>query len=571
LTATCWPTIWAKPAFAAKGVDVARLTLAELEARGRVTAPVSELPSIKVGMSTCGLAAGADPVFAALAAEVQGRSLGWRVSRTGCAGMCSMEPLVEVSRPGVPAVMFGGVTPEFARRLVADCAAGKPLPEENRVPSLADLARVAGDPVSPEGGPRQYRIVMRNCGVIDPEDIDEYLDRGGYQALAKVLSSMSPEQVIEELKVAGLRGRGGAGFPAWLKWNLTRESVGDEHIIVCNGDEGDPGAYMDRSVLEGDPHAVLEGMIIGGYVIGARSGFFYIRAEYPLAIQRIEKAIRQAKAAGLLGKEILGTDFSFNVEVRLGAGAFVCGEETALIASVEGKRGTPSPRPPYPSVKGLWGQPTMINNVESLANLSQIVRRGGQWFSTIGMGKSSGTKVFAVTGKVKYAGLVEIPMGVTLREVVDGICGGTSSGGPIKAVQTGGPSGGLIPASELDTPITYEHLQKLGSYMGSGGMIVMDETDDLVELSRFYLGFCVEESCGKCAPCRIGGTQMLRLLDKIAAGKGTDADVATIKRLAHAMQKASLCGLGQGAPNPVLSALRYFEPEFRDRLVPESN
>jgi NADH:ubiquinone oxidoreductase subunit F (NADH-binding)/(2Fe-2S) ferredoxin len=550
---------------------MARLTVAELEARGRVEAPVSDRPKIKVGMSTCGKAAGAEPVFVALEADLRERSLDWRVARTGCAGMCSMEPLVEVTLPGQAAVMFGEVTPEFARRIVAACADGASLPTENRVPSIADLARIAGEPLATEGGPKQYRIVMRNCGVIDPDEIDEYLDRGGYQALAKVLSTMTPEQVIEELKVSGVRGRGGAGFPAWLKWNLTRESKGEEHLIVCNGDEGDPGAYMDRSVLEGDPHAVLEGMIIGGYVIGARNGFFYIRAEYPLAIQRIEKALRQARAAGLLGNNILGTDFSFNVEIRLGAGAFVCGEETALIASVEGKRGTPSPRPPYPSVKGLWGQPTMINNVESLANMSQILLRGGEWFAGIGMGKSTGTKVFAVTGKVKHAGLVEIPMGMTLRDVVEGICGGSATGSPIKAVQTGGPSGGLIPARELDTPITYEHLQKLGSYMGSGGMIVMDETDDLVELSRFYLGFCVDESCGKCAPCRIGGTQMLRLLDKIAAGKGSEADIATIRRLAHAMQKASLCGLGQGAPNPVLSALRYFEPEFRGRLTSGRN
>jgi NADH:ubiquinone oxidoreductase subunit F (NADH-binding)/(2Fe-2S) ferredoxin len=550
---------------------MARLTLAELQARSRTPSPAADRPRFKVGMSTCGLAAGADAVFDVLEADVKRRALDWRVSRTGCAGMCSMEPLVEVTLPGERAVMFGEVTPEFAGRLVAACADGKALPADHRVPGIAELARVAGEPVATEGGPGQYRIVMRNCGVIDPEEIDEYLDRGGYQALAKVLASMSPEQVIEELKISGLRGRGGAGFPAWLKWSLTRESPGDEHLIVCNGDEGDPGAYMDRSVLEGDPHAVLEGMILGGYVIGAKQGFFYIRAEYPLAIQRIEKAIRQAKASGLLGSNILGSDFSFNVEVRLGAGAFVCGEETALIASLEGRRGTPSPRPPYPSVKGLWNQPTMINNVESLANLSQIIARGGKWFSTIGLGNSTGTKVFAVTGKVKHAGLVEIPMGMTLRQVVEGICGGTSSGGPIKAVQTGGPSGGLIPGRELDTPITYEHLQKLGSYMGSGGMIVMDETDDLLELSRFYLGFCVDESCGKCAPCRIGGTQMLRVLDKIAAGKGREEDIATIRRLAHAMQKASLCGLGQGAPSPILSALRYFEPEFRSRLTTGRN
>ena len=543
-----------------------RLTIADLEARRDTRPAVADKPSIKVGMSTCGMAAGAEPVLSALLAESKDGALDWRISRTGCAGMCSMEPLVEVTLPGQAAVMYGDVTPEFARRLIADCAAGKTLPAERRVPGIAELARVAGEPTAQSDGPKQYRIVMRNCGVIDPEEIDEYLDRGGYQGLAKVLSSMTPDQVVAELKTAGLRGRGGAGFPVWLKWNLTRESVGDEHLIVCNGDEGDPGAYMDRSVLEGDPHAVLEGMIIGGYTIGAKQGFFYIRAEYPLAIQRMERAIRQARAAGLLGSNILGTDYGFNVEIRLGAGAFVCGEETALIASLEGRRGTPSPRPPYPSVKGLWGQPTMINNVETLANVAQVMVRGGEWFSGIGMGASKGTKVFAVTGKVKHAGLVEIPMGVTLREVVEGICGGSASGSPIKAVQTGGPSGGLIPARELDTPITYEHLQRLGSYMGSGGMIVMDETDDLLELSRFYLGFCVDESCGKCAPCRIGGTQMLRILDRISKGDGREEDVATIRRLAHAMQKASLCGLGQGAPNPVLSALRYFEPEFRAHL-----
>ncbi len=550
---------------------MARLTVADLEARAKAPAVVSDKPVIKVGLSTCGLAAGAEPVFVAINAAVKERGVECRVARTGCAGLCSMEPLVEVALPGKPPVMYGEVTPELAEKIVEAIAAGKSLPAESRAPSIGELAQIAGEPVAPDDAPKQYRIVMRNCGVIDPEEIDEYLDRGGYQALAKVLSSMSPEDVIEELKTAGVRGRGGAGFPVWMKWLLTMESEGDEHFIVCNGDEGDPGAYMDRSVLEGDPHAVLEGMIIGGYVIGAKQGFFYIRAEYPLAIQRLERAIRQAKAAGLLGNNILGSDFSFNVEIRLGAGAFVCGEETALIASVEGKRGTPSPRPPYPSVKGLWGQPTMINNVESLANLAQIIQRGGEWFSGIGMGNSKGTKVFAVTGKVKHAGLVEIPMGMTLRQVVEGICGGSATSSPIKAVQTGGPSGGLIPARELDTPITYEHLQKLGSYMGSGGMIVMDETDDLVELSKFYLTFCVDESCGKCAPCRIGGTQMLRLLDRIAAGTGTDQDVATIRRLANAMEKASLCGLGQGAPNPVLSALRYFEPEFRGRLVAGRN
>jgi NADP-reducing hydrogenase subunit HndC len=544
-----------------------RLTIQDLDALSNQPIKPLDNPRIKVGASTCGIAAGAEPVLAALAEEVKARKLDWRVTRTGCAGMCSMEPLVEVTLPGQEPVMFGAVTAEFARQIVEQASQKGTLPTEQRVPSIAALAHEAGASVPPKDGPKQYRIVLRNCGVIDPESLDEYLARGGYQALKKVIAGMSPEQVIEELKVSGLRGRGGAGFPTWMKWQLTRQSPGDERFIICNGDEGDPGAYMDRSVLEGDPHAVIEGMILGGYVVGAKEGFFYVRAEYPLAIQRIEKALRQARAAGLLGAGILGTNFNFNLEIRLGAGAFVCGEETALIASVEGKRGTPSPRPPYPSVRGLWGMPTMINNVETLANIPQILRHGGKWFAGIGLGKSTGTKVFAITGKVKHSGLVEIPMGLTLREVVEGICGGAASGGKVKAVQTGGPSGGLIPENLLDTPITYEHLQQLGSIMGSGGMIVMDNSDSVVELSRFYLGFCVDESCGKCAPCRIGGTQILRVLNRFAKGEGREADFATIKRLAHAMQKASLCGLGQTAPNPILSALRYFEPEFRAKCV----
>jgi NADH:ubiquinone oxidoreductase subunit F (NADH-binding)/(2Fe-2S) ferredoxin len=544
---------------------MARLTIEDLDARKDKKPAAIDKPWIKVGMSTCGMAAGAGAVLKALQELVQKNSLDWRVTSTGCAGMCSMEPLVEVQIPGQAAVMYGSMTPEYIQQFVTEYTTTGVLPLEHRVPGIAALANVAGDPVpgTTKNAAKQYRIVLRNCGVIDPENIDEYLDRGGYQALRKVLTSMWPKQVIEELKTAGLRGRGGAGFPVWMKWNLTRESQGEEHFIICNGDEGDPGAYMDRSVLEGDPHAVIEGMIIGGYVIGAQTGYFYIRAEYPLAIQRIEKAIKQARDAGLLGSKILGTDFNFNLEVRLGAGAFVCGEETALIASVEGKRGTPSPRPPYPSVKGLWGQPTMINNVETLANIAQVITRGGEWFASIGSGKSTGTKVFAVTGKVKHSGLVEIPMGMTLREVVEGIAGGSASGKKIKAVQTGGPSGGLIPEDKLDTPITYEHLQQMGSIMGSGGMIVMDESDSIFELSRFYLGFCVDESCGKCAPCRIGGTQILRILNKIAEHRGSEKDLITIRRLAHAMQKASLCGLGQTAPNPILSALKYYEPEFR--------
>jgi (2Fe-2S) ferredoxin len=387
-----------------------RLTIQDFDGYHQRVAAAPETPSIKVGMSTCGLAAGAEPVFQA-AKQDCARLPGWRVTRTGCAGMCSMEPLVEMRLPGQAPVLYGSVTPELVRAIVSEAAGKGTLPTSHRVPSLAEIARSADDPVAGKGGPRQYRVVLRNCGVIDPENIDEYIARGGYQAVKKVLSSMSPDQVIEELKTSGLRGRGGAGYPTWMKWKFTRRAQGDERFIICNGDEGDPGAYMDRSVLEGDPHAVIEGMILGGFAIDARTGFFYIRAEYPLAIQRIERAIRQARAYGLLGDNILGTGFSFNLEVRLGAGAFVCGEETALIASVEGKRGTPSPRPPYPSVRGLWGKPTMINNVETLASVPQILARGGQWFSGIGMGKSTGTKVFAVTGKVRHSGLVEVPNG----------------------------------------------------------------------------------------------------------------------------------------------------------------
>ncbi|MFH1067953.1 MAG: NuoF family protein [bacterium] len=409
----------------------------------------------------------------------------------------------------------------------------------------------------------QVRIVLRNCGVIDPESLEDCLCHRGYQALKKVLFESTPEKVIDELKTSGLRGRGGAGFPTWLKWKLTRENQADQRYVICNADEGDPGAFMDRSVLESDPHAVLEGIIIAGYAMGASKGYFYIRAEYPLAIERVQKAIDEAREAGLLGNHILGSDFSFEAKVRLGAGAFVCGEETALIASIEGKRGSPSPRPPYPSVRGLWGKPTAINNVETLANVSAILDRGGAWYAQYGTEKSKGTKVFAVTGKVKNAQLVEVPMGVSLREIVFEICGGVLNDRDIKAVQTGGPSGGVIPEDHLDTPVSYESLQELGSIMGSGGMLVMDQNDCMVDVAKFYLKFCVDESCGKCAPCRIGGYQMLQLLDKISRGRGGDEDVFQMRRICQGMQKASLCALGQTAPNPVLSTLRYFEPEYR--------
>ncbi len=413
---------------------------------------------------------------------------------------------------------------------------------------------------------KQVKIVLRNCGVIDPENIESYLETGGYQGLKKVLFEYKPEESIEELKISGLRGRGGGGFPLWMKWNFARKTRSDEKYVICNGDEGDPGAYMDRSVLEGDPHSVLEGMLVAGYLVGAQKGYFYIRAEYPLAISRVQKAVDDAQEYGLLGNNILGSDFSFSIEIRLGAGAFVCGEETALIASIEGKRGYPSPRPPYPSVKGLWGRPTVINNVETLANVPVIFTKGGKWFSKIGSPTSKGTKVFALTGKIKNSGLVEVPMGITLREIIYDIGGGMLNSYDIKAVQTGGPSGGVISKEHLDTPVDYENLQKLGSIMGSGGMIVIDESDCMVDLAKFYMNFCVDESCGKCAPCRIGTTQMLEYLDSISKGKASQEDIAKLKKIATAVKKASLCGLGQTAPNPVLSTLRYFEEEYLEHI-----
>ena len=501
---------------------------------------------IKVSLSTSGIAAGALEVQAALRDELRKRGVSLTVKRTGGTAICYPEPIIEVNVAGAPAVIYGDVTEEGARRIVAEHVVGKKVVEELKAP-ISD---------------KQLKIVLRNCGEIDPENIKDYIARDGYEALAKVLFDMKPEEAIAALTKSGLRGRGGAGFPTALKWQLTRKESADQKFIICNGDEGDPGAYMDRSVLESDPHSVIEGMIIGGYLIGATKGFFYIRAEYPLAIERIEKALKQARLNGLLGENIMGSTFSFDVEIRLGAGAFVCGEETALIASIEGKRGTPKPRPPFPSVKGLWDKPTCINNVETLANVAEIFLKGADWFAGIGHGKSRGTKVFAVTGKVKYSGLVEVPMGTSLRDIVFDVCGGAADGKKVKAIQTGGPSGGVIPEAHFDTPISYETLQELGSIMGSGGMIVMDEDDSIVEIAKFYLGFCVDESCGKCAPCRIGGVQMLKLLEKICDKKGTPDDITALRRICHSMQTASLCGLGQTAPNPVLSSLRYFEHEY---------
>ncbi len=510
---------------------------------------------IKVGMSSCGIAAGAKAVFERLTQEIKEKGLDVELMQCGCAGMCYIEPLVEVAMDGMPSVIYGGVDEAVAVEILQQHVINKNPGHEAIKKHAVSISE------------KQLRIVLRNCGVIDPEKIEDYLDHDGYQALKQVLVNGSPDHVINQLKESGLRGRGGGGFPTWMKWNFARGVDADEKYVICNGDEGDPGAYMDRSVLEGDPHSVLEGMMIAGFTIGAKKGFFYIRAEYPLAIERISKAIEQARAVGLLGENILGTKFSFDLEIRLGAGAFVCGEETALIASIEGKRGCPIPRPPYPSVKGLWGKPTVINNVETLANIPVILHKGGEWFSKIGDETSKGTKVFALTGKICNTGLIEVPMGITVREIVFDIGGGAPGGKKIKAVQTGGPSGGVIPEQFFDTPVDYENLQKLGSIMGSGGMIVMDEDDCMIDIAKFYLGFCVDESCGKCAPCRIGGTQMLGILKDISEGKGALEDIEKLRKIAAAMQKASLCGLGQTASNPVLSTLQYFEKEYHEHIV----
>jgi bidirectional [NiFe] hydrogenase diaphorase subunit len=412
-------------------------------------------------------------------------------------------------------------------------------------------------------------IVLANSGVINPERIESYIAADGYQALHEVLHEMTPKDVVEAMVKSGLRGRGGAGFPTGLKWGTVAKSPGAKKYVICNADEGDPGAFMDRSVLESDPHAILEGMAIAAYAVGADQGFIYVRAEYPLAIARLQNAIKQAKQLGLLGSGIFESPFTFSIDIRIGAGAFVCGEETALMSSVEGKRGTPRPRPPFPAESGLWGCPTLINNVETFANVPAIYRNGADWFAGIGTEKSKGTKVFALAGKIKNTGLIEVPMGTTLRTIVEDMGGGAPDGGDIKAIQTGGPSGGCIPAAYLDTPVDYDSLGKLGSIMGSGGMIVMDHTTDMVEIARFFMEFCMDESCGKCIPCRAGTVQMYHLLGKISQRLATARDLARLEELCDMVKNTSLCGLGQTAPNPVLSTLKYFRNEYEERLQPE--
>ncbi|TYT75551.1 NADH-quinone oxidoreductase subunit NuoF [Desulfobotulus mexicanus] len=487
-----------------------------------------------------------------------------QIVRTGCFGLCSKGPIVKILPDET---FYVNVDVKDAKAIINDhIIAGQPV----------ERLMLKHDNPAKESRfyQKQIRIALRNCGIINPEDITEYIARDGYAALSMALFEMKPMDIIEELKKSGLRGRGGAGFPTWMKWKFTHDikDQADEIFIICNADEGDPGAYMDRSILEGDPQSVLEAMALAGYACGSSMGYIYIRAEYPLAIERLYKAMDQAREYGLLGKNILGSGFDFDIEIRLGAGAFVCGEETALIASIEGERGMPRPRPPFPAVKGLWGKPTVINNVETYANIPKIILRGGDWFGQIGTEKSKGTKVFALTGKINNSGLVEVPMGTTLREIIYDIGGGIPNGKAFKAAQTGGPSGGVITAEHLDTPIDYETLGALGSMMGSGGMIVMDEDDCIVDVTKFYLDFSVDESCGKCAPCRIGTRKMHNILRKITMGKGTMDHIQQLRALAVPMQKASLCGLGQAAPNPILSTLKYFEDEYlahiRDHRCP---
>ena len=481
-----------------------------------------------------------------------------RIVETGCIGSCTLGPIVVVYPEGV---FYKKVTPESAKKIVEEHLLKGRIVEEllYQGPTGEVLPKVQEELPFFK---KQVKIVTRNLGVIDPTKIEEYIARDGYFALARVLKEMKPEDVIDEIKRSGLRGRGGAGFPTGLKWELARKQESDVKYIVCNADEGDPGAFMDRAILEGDPHSVLEGMVIAGYAVGASEGFIYVRAEYPLAIERLEIAIEQAREYGFLGEKIMGSDFNFDIEIRIGAGAFVCGEETALMASIEGERGQPRVKPPYPVERGLWGYPTVINNVETLANVPWIIRNGADEFKKYGTPSSPGTKVFALAGKVRNTGLVEVPMGITLRELIFEIGGGVPNGKKIKAVQTGGPSGGCIPAEYLDTPVDYESLQKLGAIMGSGGMVVMDEDDCMVDVAKFFLEFTVEESCGKCTPCREGTRKMLEILERITQGEGTMEDLETLEELGNIIKETSLCGLGQTAPNPVLSTLRYFREEY---------
>jgi bidirectional [NiFe] hydrogenase diaphorase subunit len=511
---------------------------------------------VRVCVAASCQSSGALPVLEALTKTHDEGTKTCKVKGVGCMGLCSAGPLVAIADKGadlIGSVLYRGVKPEDADEIIASVG-GPPI---ERLHCPTDQPFFA----------RQQRIVLENSGIIDPDSCSGYVAVGGYSALVKALTEMTPATVLREITDSVLRGRGGAGYPTGLKWSTIAKVPADLKYVICNADEGDPGAFMDRAVLESDPHRVLEGMAIAAYAIGASKGYIYVRAEYPLAIERLTTAIRKAKRSGFLGANIAHTQFCFDLEIRLGAGAFVCGEETALMASIEGLRGQPRPRPPYPAESGLWGCPTLINNVETFANIAPIIRHGGEWFASIGTTRSKGTKVFALAGTIENTGLIEVPMGTSLRDIIESIGGGIPGGKAFKAVQTGGPSGGCIPAKHLDIPVDYDSLKTLGTIMGSGGMIVMDETSDMVDVARYFMEFCMSESCGKCAPCRTGTRQMHRLLDLIAKSEGTHEDLTLLENMCSVVQLTSLCGLGQTAPNPVLSTLRFFRNEYEQKLT----
>ncbi len=530
----------------------------------------AERTTIIIGMGTCGIAAGAREVADAVRAELDVLEIEADIVGVGCIGMCHNEPLLDIQQPGHPRVTYTKVTPKKAAKILKDHLVDAKI---NKRWAYAQIP--LNGAVLEEGIPtyeelpfykKQTRIALKNCGIINPESIEEYFAHGGYSGLAKVLQELDPDEVIEEIKDSGLRGRGGAGFLTGMKWEFCRRAKGHPKYLVCNADEGDPGAFMDRSVLEGDPHALLEGMMIAGYAIGAAEGYIYCRAEYPLAIKRLKKAIAQAKEHGLLGEKILGSDFSFHLKIKEGAGAFVCGEETALLASLEGKRGEPRPRPPYPAVSGLWEKPTNVNNVKSFTIATRIIMEGADWFSSIGTEKSTGTAVFALTGKIEHTGLIEVPMGITLREIIYEVGGGIPDKKEFKAVQTGGPLGGCLPMEALDTPVDFDSLTEAGATMGSGGMIVVDQETCMVEFARYFLTFASAESCGKCVPCRIGGQRLLEVLTRITNGEGTLEDLDEIEHISKFMQEGSLCALGQLTPGPVLASLRFFREEYEQHV-----
>lgn len=526
----------------------------------------SSTARILVGMGTCGRAAGAEDVFNTLSREAREQNVDAELVQVGCIGLCYAEPLIEVVKPGKPGVFYSNLTPELASEVVRDyLVADNPRPDlalgTRGEGTLDGISRLFDLPVLRS----QVRISLRNCGNINPENIDHYIANGGFQGLERALR-MGPQEVVNEVKNSGLRGRGGAGFPTGVKWQFCHDAPGDIKYIICNADEGDPGAFMDRSLLEGDPFSVLEGLVIGAYAIGAKNAYIYIRAEYPLAIRRLRNAIQQMERYGLLGDNIMGAGVGVHIKIKEGAGAFVCGEETALMASIEGSRGMPRPRPPFPAQSGLWGKPTNINNVETLSNVSVILQKGADWYAGYGTEKSKGTKNFSLAGKVNRTGLIEVPMGITLREIVYEIGGGIREGKKLKAIQTGGPSGGFIPARLLDLPVDYDSLAQAGSIMGSGGMVVVDEDTCMVDTAKFFLSFTQAESCGKCIPCRWGTKQMLDILEDITRGEGRSGDIELLEELAQSVKSGALCGLGQTAPNPVLTSIQYFRDEYEQHI-----